>query len=513
MQIFNNMREVWQVCAKKVIYGFSLVFLLFLLSFSFVYSSNGYILTVNTARRIIAEALTGTLVLGICGMLAGCLEKLPKGCSYAGGILLFLGVLFFSGWWIINSASMPKSDAKAVFDIAYRARNHDLLPIAPTGSYMSLWPFQSGLVMFLETIMRLIPNADEMTIQWLYIPFMALSLFSGYMVVKRMFRSVRTRIFWCIIMGGLPYYFYVNNMYGEVPSIALTLFCLWMLMEYFRKPFWTKLAVVGIGLGGAVAVRKNTFIFCVACILVMSVLFLAKRQKQSLVVIVVVLMAMVAGSILPIKFYEYRAKNTMGKGVPAIAYIAMGLQWSEGRDPGGWNGYHSDLFLDTGYNTELTAQISRESVKESLGYMAKNPLYAAKFLGCKLIAQWEREDYMCLYVTLSSSGDRTAAAWDIYEGRAKDKLMYIMAVHQSLVYLGAFCFCVLAVVRWRKEGGGDIRNLILLVTFIGGFLFSVIWEAQSRYVMPYFVMLIPYAANGLAELTLLPFFNPKNRHK
>lgn len=497
-----GMKDSWIIRAQKVVYGVALIFLLFLLSFSFVYSSDGYVLTINTVGRIAAEVSTGILVLGICWMLACYLERLPRSCGYVWGIILFLVVLFFSGWWIVNSANMPQSDAKAVFDIAYRARNHDLLPIAPTGSYMSLWPFQSGLVMFQEAIMRLIPGADEMTVQWAYMPFMALSLLSGYMVVRRMFLSVRTRVFWCILMGFcLPYYFYVNNMYGEIPSIALTLFCLWMLMEYFRKPLWIKLVLVGIGLGGAVAIRKNTVIFGMACILVMGVLFLGKRQKQSLIIILVMLMAIAAGAILPVRFYEYRAKNTMGKGVPAIAYVAMGLQWSEGRDPGGWNGYHSDLFVDMDYNTELTAEISLENVKESLRYMAKNPLYTVKFFGYKLITQWEREDYMCLYATLSFYNDRTAAAWDIYEGKTKDKLMYLMAVHQSIVYFGAFCFCVLAVAHWKKRGGGDIRNLILLVTFIGGFLFSIIWEAQSRYVMPYFVMLLPYAAEGLAELS------------
>ena len=41
---------------------------------------------------------------------------------------------------------------------------------------------------------------------------------------------------------------------------------------------------------------------------------------------------------------------------------------------------------------------------------------------------------------------------------------------------------------------------VLLIAVIGGVLFHELWEAKSRYVFPYFVMMIPMAADGLAKL-------------
>ena len=35
------------------------------------------------------------------------------------------------------------------------------------------------------------------------------------------------------------------------------------------------------------------------------------------------------------------------------------------------------------------------------------------------------------------------------------------------------------------------------ITILGGFLFSIIWEAKSRYVLPYYVLMIVYAAYGI----------------
>ena len=36
---------------------------------------------------------------------------------------------------------------------------------------------------------------------------------------------------------------------------------------------------------------------------------------------------------------------------------------------------------------------------------------------------------------------------------------------------------------------------------IGGVLFHELWEAKSRYVFPYFIMMIPMAAEGLGLLS------------
>lgn len=502
----------WTIQAGKVIYGFAIIFLLFLIMVSLRYSSDGYEVSASTPQQF-ALLLTGGIVLsaGLC-VVSHCLEKTPKICCVVTEFGIFAAVMFFSAWWIANSANLPQGDAKSIYDIAYRAMNHDLLPIAPTGSYMSLWPFQAGLVLFVETIFRLVPNADEMSVQWMYVPFMALSLLSGYMIVKKLFASVRIRVIWCVLMGlCFPYYLYINNMYGEVPSIALLFFALWMMMGYLENPAWHKMVLAFMGVASMVAVKRNTLIFSIACVLTVGVLLFEYRKKKYLLLILMVVTATAAGAVLPGKFYEYRAKNTMGKGVPAISYIAMGMQWSEGRIPGGWNGYHSDLFMNCDYNAEETAKISAESVRDSLDYMLKHPAYAAAFFSGKSISQWAREDYGCLYATLEFYGNRTEAAWQIYRGKAKEWILSVMSIHQSVIYTGAALFCLFGVGslgkgRKRREeadGIGELTKLMLLVTFIGGFLFSLIWESGARYVMPYVIMLIPYAACGIDKMGCL----------
>lgn len=496
------------LAAKRIIYGAASAMLLFLTIMALFFSSDGYVISANGINTLFALLLC-LAVLIVLGLLVFVLEKTPASFRTFCLLLVFALVMCFCGWWIKNSANLPQSDEKSIYDIAVRARDHDLLPFAPTGSYMSLWPFQAGLVLFEETILRLIPDADEMTIQWIYMPFMALSLLSAYMAVRKMFSSVRTRILWVILMGlCFPYYFYINNMYGEVPGIALLFFALWMLMEYIQRERIIFLLLSGIGIAGSIIFRKNSLIFLIACCLILLTLFWTDRKRKYLLATGALILFSIAASVFPRTFYETRAHNTMGPGVPAVAYIAMGLQWSEGRDAGNWNGFHSDLYINSDYDEEYTSEVSKESIKESLAYMGTHPGYTISFYFHKLLSQWGREDYMCLYSTLDFYGDRSPAAWNIYQGNAKNIFMRIISIHQDIVYFGALCFCVTTAFARKKrllripspKESGEFMHLILLVTFIGGFLFSMLWEGGARYVLPYFVMLTPYAAEGLGRV-------------
>ena len=51
------------------------------------------------------------------------------------------------------------------------------------------------------------------------------------------------------------------------------------------------------------------------------------------------------------------------------------------------------------------------------------------------------------------------------------------------------------MIKYRKNLSNDI--LLLVICFIGGFLFHTIWEAKSRYIIPYIIVLMPITAIAL----------------
>ena len=83
----------------------------------------------------------------------------------------------------------------------------------------------------------------------------------------------------------------------------------------------------------------------------------------------------------------------------------------------------------------------------------------------------------------------------IYYGKGNELLYGVLNLCQSAIYLLAFLY-VLYLAYGREDPVCYLPALIL----VGGVLFSAIWEAKSRYVFPYMVVLLPYAAGGTVRL-------------
>jgi len=486
--------------SRTIVLFIALILMVFVTGTSLIYytkvSASDFVFTDSMERDQPFLVLLETILFVV---IAFAFSKWLKRFGTIGEHVLFgvvwLIVMGFCVWWTANSQSVPGSDSKSVYDIAVRAMNHDLLPIAPTGSYMSLWPFQSGLLFYFEVIVRL--GGDYSTIQYINCAWIGISLISGYFLVRRWFRETVT--FWSIMMlFCMPYYLLVNYVYGDIPGLGLVFFSAWMLTEYVWQRKIRFLLSGAVALGGAIALRKNYLIYAIAVLLVMAVRLVVTEQKRFMAVgMATVFLVIAAANVLPIRFYELRAHNTMGEGVPAVSYIAMGLQGT-----GGWSGYHSGLYMECNYDAQLAKEISIQSIRESVSQMLQDPAYGVNFFYQKQIGQWCNETYGFIYETVYSFDNRTDAAWKIYSGEWTEPLCRIMNSYQSIVYMGALLFVAGSI--WRKSNRQSVKiqtellwKEIWLVTFIGGFFFTMIWEAASRYTLPYLVMLTPYASQGL----------------
>lgn len=84
----------------------------------------------------------------------------------------------------------------------------------------------------------------------------------------------------------------------------------------------------------------------------------------------------------------------------------------------------------------------------------------------------------------------------MFDGKLHTLMTWFMNQYQSLIFIGVFCWLLFGF--WKKKG---LEDHALLITIIGGFLFHMLWEAKGRYILPYFVMMLPMAAVGLSGLS------------
>ena len=81
----------------------------------------------------------------------------------------------------------------------------------------------------------------------------------------------------------------------------------------------------------------------------------------------------------------------------------------------------------------------------------------------------------------------------LYYGSWQQRYREYTNRYLTVLYLGVVLYCALGLMR-----KSNILQCLLLIGVIGGFLFSILWEAKSRYVLPYIILLIPYMALGIS---------------
>lgn len=252
----------------------------------------------------------------------------------------------------------------------------------------------------------------------------------------------------------------------------------------------------------SVQLRKNSLIFIIAVVLVSLFLWLHNRKRYML--LFAILCSICAVSILPLiqKGYELRAHNTLLSGVPAMSYFAMGMQESS-RGDGWYNAFNFDTYQSSGMNTPLANQISREAISERLSYFAEHPDYAARFYSNKFLTQWTDGTYACRQATLATFGGRRNFFNELYAGKYSRYLISYCNAYQNIICLGAFLFCLGMLMKKIQPKLTGLPIYLGLIGIFGGFLFHMIWEANSRYIFLYGMMLVPYAAVGIEGLLYL----------
>ena len=305
----------------------------------------------------------------------------------------------------------------------------------------------------------------------------------------------------------------------------------------------------------SVMLRKNSLIPVIAVLLVL--LFEALRPgrngKMRLgLLIMAVCLAVTSVGILPLvqKCYEKKAGNTLSSGVTAMSYLAMGMQEAS-RGCGWYNGFNIDTYDTAGMDTAIANEISRLAIDERLTYFREHPGYTADFYLHKHLSQWADGTYASRQATLATYGGRSAFFKEVYEGSLSGGYIEWCNAWQNVLYLGVLVFCIDSLKKRRKSkvvghmadqtagqhgadqlgadrhgadrngadqldadqlgadqhgadrhgadrlGADRLYVYVGLIAVLGGFLFHIFWEANSRYIFSYSLLLMPYCGAGV----------------
>lgn len=511
----------------------------------------------NPLWNLLELAGFGLLFCGCLYLYKKIGEKFRRGLLVLTLTFVFgLGILL-----ILFGRTVPAADALSVYNAAaeWILGNTDI--IHPTVSYLSYYPQQIGLMAFLELLLRIWNLTGLSVPAWHFIKLVYVCLLCGaiwfqYLSLQYLWPENYKNISCCylvLVCCNLPMIMYSSFVYGEIPSFAALSVGCYLLLRLLGSS--SRILFTGFGsilfLTLSVLLRKNSLIPVIAVLLVL--LFEALRPgrngKMRLgLLIMAVCLAVTSVGILPLvqKCYEKKAGNTLSSGVTAMSYLAMGMQEAS-RGCGWYNGFNIDTYDTAGMDTVLANEISRLAIDERLAYFREHPGYTADFYLHKHLSQWADGTYASRQATLATYGGRSAFFKEVYEGSLSGGYIEWCNAWQNVLYLGVLIFCIDSLKKRRESrvaghmaghtadqmaehtagctadqmaehttgrtadrivghtagrtadrpGTDHLYVYVGLIAVLGGFLFHTFWEANSRYIFSYSLLLMPYCGAGV----------------
>lgn len=311
----------------------------------------------------------------------------------------------------------------------------------------------------------------------------------------------------------LPISMYTSFFYGEITAIFGIAASIYLVKEILNHNDIKKNLIILFIINFIMVWEKeNTAIFVIAEVLTL-ILFMFKNEKISklLCVIVIVISALLVSPSAKLVAHLNGAYE-IGYS-DSWSFIAMGLHdHTDEYNPegsletgieGGYDGTNHKLAENNYENYLKATREAKEDIKVSIQNFKENPKYAVKFFFNKIVKQWNSNDFNTNHFIRLLSMEKLEIISELQGEDEEGQYIFEYAPYQNtidkiedffsngermFIYLVTFVSCVY-IIKKKKEL--SYIEIVCLVTFIGNFLFSIIWEAKPRYcIYGYFALLI-----------------------
>lgn len=371
-------------------------------------------------------------------------------------------------------------------------------------TYFVLFPFQMAPVLFFEGMFRLLHTSSFQAAAVVHSVCVAACVYCGYQITQQCFENrYCSGCYLILALCYLPPVLLAPMLYGDIPSTTCIFIALLWCIQFIKTGRWRYLfGLVPALLVGNLARNIGT-IAVIAVLLVLFCSFSGRRPDWRRLVAASGVMGcilLICLQMVPIinRYLRFRTGESMTQGIPFISWVVMGMQDGE-RGPGAFNEWTNNNFYAADRDPELAQKTAEKQLKLQIQEFTDHPAKALDFYHRKLMYEWADPTFASLstgyyYITNDDGSiDGSAFANAMYQGALGQVVQAFMGGYQLLVYLAAFGGCI-----WLfRQPRAKLYMAAPLVVFLGGFFFFLMWEAQSRYVFPFFMMLIPLAAVGL----------------
>ena len=410
-------------------------------------------------------------------------------------------------WWVNYIKFKPVSDQSMIVYCGEKMVENDLPTILNPGEYLNRNPHQLGICVYIMTIFKLFATRSTLTLQILNVIYATISAFILHLICKEIFKEEIVQKICLIFISFFSIYwaFFSVHVYGNLPGLMFALSSLLFTLKFLDNNKISNLVIVAISVTLAYMLKSNYQIFMCAIVICLGLHFLQTYNKQTLAGILLVIITMFGFKSFVYNHVENGTGYSLHEGVPMIAYIYMGIAEPQTLSPGWYTADVEIIYNESNFNKEKSAEIAIENLKNRLLYLIQNPIYTWNFFTSKLQTTWLNPTFQVFWCSTPSTlldldpgyNNRIAPEKLLISlicGTAQKIEERVMDVFQIIIFISAG----ITLILFSKKG--DLKKTLLPLTFLGGFLFHIIWETKSIYVIQYFYIMLPFAAYGIYKL-------------
>lgn len=372
----------------------------------------------------------------------------------------------------------------------YRGNLEEFLPNVtyagiPLSQYIEGYHQQISLAFVFNIFFRIIHFDEVGALRAFNVIGLFLMIFALYKIFQQFSKKYKTNkvLFFILILTFISLPMLCTFIYGDIPSLAFCLFSVYFAMLYCETKEFKNIVFSAIFMSVAYMLRMNSLIFIIATTIYL-LLYLWKERaektcKENIVKLLIILMYIgisIVPSSLVQAYYLHKYNLDAGKGYPSISYFLMAME--ESPRANGW--YNEAIGEPALKDPNGVKEEYLQKLKERVNYFVQNPVYTFKFYTSKLASMWSENTYSAVWSNLTKENDPL------------ENMIPLLTFYQKLMLI-VICLCSLFVLIQNRKNL-SLELLFLLTIFIGGFAFHILWEAKSRYILPYIVVLIPTAS-------------------
>ena len=495
-----------------------LVFTAFLSIVSFI--STSYMTNAGTEvvtylkDNVVVNILVSAFLFAIFYILFPYLLKIPLRWIKWG---LFCVVLVIGIFWITGAKVLPFADTTYVNSAAYMFSKNRYNFIFEKGAtyvgtyleYFQHFPYQMGYILYNEILFRIFNFKASGSFSIIFLEYANLFYIAGiYLflidIIKQLFDNEKIAKVTAVMLFLCPQLLiYCTHIYSMIPGLFYSLLSIQLLLKYLKNEKIVFAIISMFCISIASTLKLNYLIFMIAiCIVLAFKLFSLVSEKKIKKIIVlggyIIFAVILSFSLikLVVSSYEHRLGEKIGKGIPMISWMVMGLT-NSGSNPGGYDANNINIYNIAEKNYDKAVEISKTIIKECFNRFKKNSKIRRDFFYQKTICQWNETTYQSLW--------RNQVGGTSLNGQGLAKFVCVTSEKQSkayIDYISQFIFIMVLIctiwflISYKKR---NIVETVFFIIIIGGFLYHLLFEAKSQYILPYFILLIPLAALGFYQ--------------